>query len=62
MAIQYQIDAVCTNDRCASVEFSVLRRQIDKTATSGEPYRISRIVCPTCKSWGDITGIKEIKK
>jgi len=61
MPTRYLVTAVCTNDRCQVDTFGASRRQIDKVGTSGQPSRIERLVCPSCRLWGYITKIEEVE-
>lgn len=46
---------------CPVNSFIVHRKQVVKTATSGLPYTISRLVCPYCNAWGTVVKIEEVK-
>lgn len=46
---------------CPVDTWQVQRRQVVKTATSGLPYTISRLVCPRCNAWGTVVKIEEVK-
>ena len=42
--------------------FTVQRKKIKKVSTDGHEYTIKNIVCPRCRMWCDVVGIKEITK
>lgn len=56
----YEVRANCQNSRCGTKVFTVLRKQIDKVGETG-PYRISKVVCPSCRMWAPISRITEVR-
>ena len=54
----FTVTARCTNPRCPEDIFHVARKQITKVATSGQTYRIERVVCPRCRQWQPIINIE----
>ena len=56
----FEITAVCENERCQETVFVVDRKQIFRTGTSGQPYKIEHVVCPGCRQWQPINEIREI--
>lgn len=56
----YELRALCTSHKCGRHEFHMLRRNVVRKSTSGQPYTISRVVCPKCSMWADIQEIKEV--
>ncbi len=46
---------------CPVDNFEVDRKQVVKMSTCGQPYTISRLVCPRCNAWGHVVKIEEVK-
>jgi len=57
----FEVRAKCDNSRCSAGVFIVDRPQVTKKSTSGTDYTIKQVVCPECRMWATVTGIKEKK-
>jgi len=40
--------------------FDVDRKQVRKSATDGNEYTISKLICPGCRLWADVVSIEEV--
>ena len=55
----FEIRAKCDNSRCSPGIFTVERREVVKKNAAGRDYAIQQVVCPQCRMWARITGIKK---
>lgn len=56
----FEIRAICHSHKCKRHVFTVQRKSVKRTMTSGQPYTITKVVCPKCKMWATISTIKEV--
>lgn len=56
----YRVRGICTNPRCKVQEFVSARKRATYTSTDGHEYPVQRIVCPECRTWGDVLQIEEV--
>jgi hypothetical protein len=53
----YQITAICNTPTCRGRIFRAERKRVVRTSQSGAEYKTSRVVCPQCRMWADVTKI-----
>jgi len=56
----FEVTAVCRNERCDTDLFTQNRKKVDRLGTDGRKYRTQNLVCPECRQWADVTGIKMV--
>jgi hypothetical protein len=57
----FELRALCTSPRCGRHEFHLLRSNVVRKSTSGQPYTISQVVCPQRSMWAKVQEIRETK-
>jgi hypothetical protein len=57
----FELRCLCTSPKCGRHEFPLLRSNVVRKSTSGQPYTISQVVCPKCRMWAEVQEIKEVK-
>ena len=57
----YHVTAKCKYAWCDTDEFTVDRKTVVKKSISEQPYTITSVVCPNCRTWAPIVRIKEVR-
>ena len=59
----FKITAVCRTQKCSEFqkEFTKIRRTDRQASTIGN-YQVTSLVCPVCRSWGNVVRIVEAKE
>lgn len=57
----FEVSARCNQSKCPTTDFKVDRRKVVKKSSEGNEYTIGQVVCPGCRMWAEVTGIREVK-
>lgn len=57
---KFRVHARCDNPRCRVSNFVSGRKKGTYTSTDGHEHPIARIVCPECRTWGEVVQVEEV--
>ena len=57
----YLLTAKCRNPKCNTSVFTVERKRVVRMSESGTEYETRNVVCPGCRTWADVTKIKQVR-
>lgn len=60
--MKYIVKGKCTNKSCSAGMFEVKRRSVTSNSTSTGKGLIQNVVCPECRTWGEVFRIFEVVK
>lgn len=58
----FDVRAICANSRCKAGTFHLQRKKAHYKSTSGHVCPIEKVVCPDCRMWAAVTGVREVKR
>jgi hypothetical protein len=58
--MKYTVTGKCTNPGCTTSIFTTQRRSVTSKPTSGGVTTIKNVVCPDCRTWGEVVEIQEV--